>query len=490
MKKVYATLTMALVAGSMLAMTPKALREMTPQTLGEKIQSFQKFEMKLDTKRMNRPAKAPSSINDLCTSYEWIGIGATTNENSYLGFTNGDMVMYPTGNGNEVNVYGINLVSPDPIKAEIDLKNMTISFPSRQYLAYLPQYNANVYFMHYQWNETGDGMIPLDSPLVGTIYDNGVIEFPFDEMFGVWMPDYFNGQDDSGAGFLLEYANTLVPRPSELTLDGWYGHGNAHVENLWLDPVLNFYGVTPKPYDVQYRAKTIHEFNEVLGENEDHLIISLMNPYGPGTPYENLYGADGVKEANLSLCPGTIDFNIVYPKQEYLEAYGLTWWPENEAFVSVERAYLELVGEYADGTPMYGLFGNYSGFMGTDAAYYVGDVDGYAMVLGEGSFSIYDIMQEYPNEVSTYNNGVVQIGQPLIGQSFFINTPYASLFDDFDITAATVTLDLSGVEGIHVDNSNAPVKYYNLQGVEVANPAKGQIVIKKQGNQTSKFIAK
>ena len=44
----------------------------------------------------------------------------------------------------------------------------------------------------------------------------------------------------------------------------------------------------------------------------------------------------------------------------------------------------------------------------------------------------------------------------------------------------------AGVDVIGVDE--APVKYYNLQGVEVANPAKGQLLIKKQGTKTQKVI--
>lgn len=46
----------------------------------------------------------------------------------------------------------------------------------------------------------------------------------------------------------------------------------------------------------------------------------------------------------------------------------------------------------------------------------------------------------------------------------------------------------SGIDGIVVDE-NAPVKYYNLQGVEVASPAAGQMVIRVKGNKATKMIA-
>lgn len=50
----------------------------------------------------------------------------------------------------------------------------------------------------------------------------------------------------------------------------------------------------------------------------------------------------------------------------------------------------------------------------------------------------------------------------------------------FEITEAT------GVDIIGVDED--PVKYYNLQGVEVATPTKGMLLIKKQGTKVQKII--
>lgn len=46
------------------------------------------------------------------------------------------------------------------------------------------------------------------------------------------------------------------------------------------------------------------------------------------------------------------------------------------------------------------------------------------------------------------------------------------------------------VENIAVDETNAPVEYYNIQGMRINNPQAGQLVIKRQGNKASKYIAK
>jgi len=56
----------------------------------------------------------------------------------------------------------------------------------------------------------------------------------------------------------------------------------------------------------------------------------------------------------------------------------------------------------------------------------------------------------------------------------------------------TITVDYettTGVEAVAADNSDAPVEYYNLQGVRVAEPANG-LYIRRQGNTVTKVLVK
>ena len=53
-----------------------------------------------------------------------------------------------------------------------------------------------------------------------------------------------------------------------------------------------------------------------------------------------------------------------------------------------------------------------------------------------------------------------------------------------EYTAITET----GIDGVTVDE-NAPVEYFNLQGVRVANPENG-LYIRRQGNQATKVLVK
>jgi hypothetical protein len=46
----------------------------------------------------------------------------------------------------------------------------------------------------------------------------------------------------------------------------------------------------------------------------------------------------------------------------------------------------------------------------------------------------------------------------------------------------------AGVNSVSLDNSLEPISYYNLQGQRLANPAEGQLVIRRQGANVSKVI--
>ncbi len=50
--------------------------------------------------------------------------------------------------------------------------------------------------------------------------------------------------------------------------------------------------------------------------------------------------------------------------------------------------------------------------------------------------------------------------------------------------------ELSGVEGIVDDSVDAPARFFNLQGVEVAAPVKGEVTIVKKGNSSYKADCK
>ena len=46
----------------------------------------------------------------------------------------------------------------------------------------------------------------------------------------------------------------------------------------------------------------------------------------------------------------------------------------------------------------------------------------------------------------------------------------------------------NSVEGVEIDNSNVPAKYYNLQGMEIANPENGIYLVKRGNNVTKELV--
>jgi hypothetical protein len=47
--------------------------------------------------------------------------------------------------------------------------------------------------------------------------------------------------------------------------------------------------------------------------------------------------------------------------------------------------------------------------------------------------------------------------------------------------------DDSGINTIEANGATAPARYFNIQGIEVAQPRQGGIYIVRQGSQTSKI---
>ena len=128
--------------------------------------------------------------------------------------------------------------------------------------------------------------------------------------------------------------------------------------------------------------------------------------------------------------------------------------------------------------------------------YYLFNEEGYRYdILGQ---SVDEIMEEYESifaDVSNVNGNDVFLENIVFGVS---GNP-AGLYNWVDgnnesipFNTGLITLPNgweTGVEGIVVDD-NAPVKYYNLQGMEVLNPEAGSIVIEKKGNKAVKRIVK
>ena len=80
-----------------------------------------------------------------------------------------------------------------------------------------------------------------------------------------------------------------------------------------------------------------------------------------------------------------------------------------------------------------------------------------------------------------YTNSDIKV----LSQSFFVNTTTSAQL----IKVSTAQI-VDAVEGIVADDdANAPVYYYNMQGVRVTNPENG-IYIRVQGKNATKVLVR
>ena len=79
----------------------------------------------------------------------------------------------------------------------------------------------------------------------------------------------------------------------------------------------------------------------------------------------------------------------------------------------------------------------------------------------------------------------------------FVGTPYGNGFAglvnsfiyDFQLLYVGNIFEPTGIHDVQLDkNTNAPVEYYNLQGIRVSEPTKGGIYIRRQGNVSTKIM--
>lgn len=115
----------------------------------------------------------------------------------------------------------------------------------------------------------------------------------------------------------------------------------------------------------------------------------------------------------------------------------------------------------------------------------------YTIKLGMTRKEVVDYLRANPdiihqgNMYAEFKNGVITIAQ-----SIFIVDSMPNAYLPVPGNRSTV-IDLRGTTAIDlpaIDNSDAPVEYFNLQGQPVATPADGQLVIKRQGSDVSKIL--
>ncbi len=208
---------------------------------------------------------------------------------------------------------------------------------------------------------------------------------------------------------------------------------------------------------------------EIQQSEIDENVYRIVNPYGTGTPMAS--------QNDAATAMGSIQFNMEDVDHVYFQAVPTNFVSDvvgmSQMFVSNNLSiYVEGYGfdiDYAVDmleSNGYGLWSNFKDGVLTVPSVYDAATDSY---INDALFSA----PEMGIGVAPYY-GYNWSGSNELPLNMECKLFFPGVFE-------------AGVEGIEAD-SNTPVKYYNLQGVEVVNPVKGQLLIKRQGGKAEKIV--
>lgn len=278
----------------------------------------------------------------------------------------------------------------------------------------------------------------------GTIWLTSRLQQP-DEVTDEEWPNYWmNGAtipaSEEGYYWLCGGINSQALEFFEFFASEWQSVGTAMYEDAWLNPIMNEH---VPAYEVEL-------FQNKLDNNR----YLIFDPYGPDSPFGVINDTDD---------EGYLVFDMTNPNCVLFEPYVF--------------AYQLDMGNEEGGSSLQDFY-NYNA-----EGYYV-------IIQGSDIEEVEANMLDRGTEPSYYDKGTVYIYNGLFdmlpdgvpGQGYSWTTGEMSGYIQFPSG-----FDPNGVETI-VGEENATPVYYNLQGVRVNNPEKGQLLIVSKGNKTTKQI--
>lgn len=302
--------------------------------------------------------------------------------------------------------------------------------------------NATVSLEHW------DGSDYVSVSTITATYTGTSIDFDEDDAMGLLASEggYFTFFD-----FIT--MTKIIDDPNADPNEGWTSLGNATFVDPWVIP-----GFGENPEDYPWEV-------ELQQNDADKNVYRLVDPYkGSNCPVASLNQS--------SAAHGFIQFNIKDP--------------DHVCFDIVEAG-------FANST------------LGITELYCYNAL-GWAVAYFGYKYTSESLVQVLGDELvyTTYKDGVVTLGSKSESDG---STSYDACFgiqgnttigynwtdaDDNPIAMlGSITFPgAAGVDVIEVEDADAPVKYYNLQGVQVAEPAAGQFVIRVQGDKATKMVVR
>lgn len=329
------------------------------------------------------------------------------------------------------------------IVATYDEAAQTLTFTSAK-LGAMQFQNGGTYYVEFQpgiwdWDQSD---IVVEDYSVTFNASNGTIVFPADHNFG-WMA-YADASYLNSAGYVDLYdVLSLVKTEAvdEVEEGKWKAAGMATLEDGWILPSYSIDGVGVNPADYPYDV-------ELQQSVENPNLFRLWEPYQ--TPECPLFNN------NQSTYHGQIVFDITDPAHVWVKTGFAAGFKNNNGDFYVFD------------------------FLGWQIGGFGGSVDSETLEL------IYNFMEENGQPFATLEDDVITIPISVFDVSAACTSAYS--WNGAQYKTSKITLpEGTGIATVTVDN-NAPVEYYNLQGIKVANPAHGNVYIRCQNGVATKVI--
>lgn len=444
MKKIYAaSMVLAVAFAANAASTEKSVKietmsqenltmQVAPNATAKAVQSA------------GAPAKAVSSIDDLVGLKEWSCVG-------WLGQPGGDKygprrdaVYFTKADATTIIMENFPWGGKQT-KMLVNINAKTVTVMGNQQVGENGTGGDMVYLYVYNGSFNSEGNFVRGSKqtsVKGTIKDDGTVEFPEGVAFGASDPD----NEPNSSFYYLDSNNVFKALNFNTPVAADYESIGVCPEFIdgWFNPLLEIDGEEP-----------IVDTNiELLRNKTNPNLIALKDPYS-NPAWVNEFG---FTKRNL----GYLLLDITDPD-----------WVQVVPLVDIN-----VENKLQDGTV---------------ENYYPYNVEGLYVWQGIDYSGILTEWQLFGEESSNLTGNEINLYHLNFGIDHAPTGGYwwKSVPDDFQ-RHASITLPDGWTSGINsvMGEVNAPVKYYNLQGMEVSAPVKGQLTIKKQGNKSVKFIAK
>lgn len=290
----------------------------------------------------------------------------------------------------------------------------------------------------------------------GVQYNDGTVEYEDGCLAVLGRNNFFISNPsiiDAQRGYSLLYNIILCPlelygseAQQMVTIDEseWKSLGKGAFEEGYVFPLVD--GQKHAAYNV-----------DVLQKNDNANVFLVKNPYGVGTPFA---GANNT--------------------------------PNAAGYIYIDATDADCVAV----RPMV-----YSGFddqVNWEGNLYLANEEGVQYFLDESSIDdIKEYFEYYELPMSSMKRDGEKVTINILNGclanvcDLFTYAPFTSTEGNPIPCESVLTFNAgAGVEGVISDVENAPKRFFNLQGMEVVNPAAGELVIVKQGNKTSKVIVK